>query len=82
MRQTMGSRNAQAGFSVSDISEFCRRMQAALDKRTRAKNPEAKAEAEQEMAALIRANCKHEPAPFDRKAAQANDVREDSDGGL
>jgi hypothetical protein len=62
---------------VSDISEFCRRMQAALDKRTRADTVDAKAEAEREMADLIRSNFKQQPEPFDHKRAAAGGDREE-----
>jgi hypothetical protein len=58
---------------VSDISEFCRRMQAALDKRTRADTVDAKAEAEREMADLIRSNFNHPQPRVDRKVAAAGD---------
>ena len=46
------------GGCVKDISEFCRRMQEALNKRQRAATDEEKAEAEREMAETIRANFK------------------------
>ena len=55
---------------MNSISEFCRRMQESLNKRTRAKTEAERIEAIQEMTELIRQNFKGE-LPKDWKLDQA-----------
>lgn len=55
------------------ISEFCLRMQASLDKRTRAQTEQERIEAIQEMTELIRQTFKGDPLPTDFRKAQAGD---------